>query len=791
MTRFLARTDLLASVAALGLLTCGSSAWAQTSGPAAASPAPTGLEEVVVTAQRRTTDVQHVPMAISAIAGDTLVQRGVINAATLVEDVPGLYVTHGNPLPNITIYGVGGGVVNAYHDPAVAYNVDDVYVARPYGNNSTYYDLDRVEVLKGPQGTLYGRNATAGAFNVISKKPVIGALEAAGNLQLGNYDDVEAEGAFNAPINEQLAARVAFKTVRHHGYLSGGQDDADSQAARVRLLYRPTDTFNVVVTANYFHDGGRGPGSVLLYTGVNGGPSTQKFINPSNPWTEVPGNLLFPQHNITFVGLNRRFPAGLQVDPQNSFLNNKQWMVSAEANWVFNGVTLTVIPAYVRTPTDFLDIGSGQQQRILNDSKQTTLETRLTSNGSGPLKWIVGGYFLNEDQTASQSYLQNVGPIVLNVNSGDRSYAGFGQATYSVIPTVRLTAGLRYSYEDKTQNGDTLIPWDAFAGSACSGPGATYTAQGTYTDPQLPIPFNFVRFTQSTCDVLNAGHLTFSNVSYRAGAEWDVAPRSLLYFNFSTGFKAGGFNPGGPPTATSNHAATYLPEKLTAYAVGSKNRFWDNRLQFNAEAFYWQYKDANIPALQNINPAGFAFSVLNGDAHIWGVDTDTNFLLTPDDRLRLGLVYTGSRWDRYVLPAALAVQGNGSPLTIIPGQNLTGQPRANTPEWSGTAGYNHSFALPGAARLVFDAMAHFESATWTSDNRTNTLGFRQAYHLTDLTLTYFAPNSRWSAGAFVDNLENAVVLYGGGTSNVLLGGAFGTLMPPRTFGVRFSAKLGG
>ena len=705
--------------------------------------------------------------------------------------MPGLYVTHGNPLPNITIYGVGGGVVNAYHDPAVAYNVDNVYVARPYGNNATYYDLDRVEVLKGPQGTLYGRNATAGAFNVISKKPVIGRLEADGTAQIGNYNDYETEGALNAPINDQLAARVAFKTVHHDGYLTGGQDDADSQAVRARLLYKPSDTFNVLATASYFHDGGRGPGSVLLYTGVNGGPSTQKFINPSNPWTEVPGNLLFPQHNITFVGLNRRFPSGLQVDPQNSFMNNKQWMVSAEANWVMNGITLTVIPAYVRTPSDFLDIGSGQQQRIFNDSKETTLEARLANNDPGPLKWIAGGYFLNEDQTASQSYLQNVGPIILNVNSTDRSYAGFGQATYSVTPTIRLTGGLRYSHEDKSQNGDTVIPWDAFAASACSGAGTIYTKQATYTDPLLPPPFNFVPFNQSTCDVANAGHLTFSNVSYKAGAEWDIAPRSLLYVNFSTGFKAGGFNPGGPPTATSTHAATYLPEKLTAYSVGSKNRFWNNRLQFNAEAFYWQYKDANIPALQNINPAGFAFSVLNGDAHIWGVDTDTSFLLTPADRLHLGLVYTSTRWDSYVLPAALAVQGNGSPLTIIPAQTLTGQTRANSPPWTGTVGYNHTFTLPRDARLVFDAMSHLEDTTWTSDNRTNTLGHRSAYHLTNLTLTYAAAGNRWSASAFVENVENSVVLLGAGTSNVLLGGAFGTLLPPRTYGVRFSAKFGG
>jgi len=139
----------------------------------------------------------------------------------------------------------------------------------------------------------------------------------------------------------------------------------------------------------------------------------------------------------------------------------------------------------------------------------------------------------------------------------------------------------------------------------------------------------------------------------------------------------------------------------------------------------------------------------------------------------------------------VGVQGNGSPITIIPGSTLTGKVRANTPEWSGTAGYNHTFPLKGDARVVFDAMSHFESSAWTGDSRTTTLGLRAAYHLTNLTLTYWAPNNRWSAGAFVENVENSVVLLGAGTSNVLLGGAFGTLLPPRTFGVRFSAKVGG
>jgi iron complex outermembrane receptor protein len=779
---------LLISTAFTGLLAFGSPTRAQTE---EAPSATRELEEIVVTAERRTTDVQHAALAITALAGDTLLQNNVVNAKSIIDQVPGVYVAQGNPLPNIFIRGVGGGVVNAYHDPAVAYNIDDVYVARPYGNNATYYDLDRVEVLKGPQGTLYGRNATAGAFNVISKKPVLGALGADANLQYGNYNEIQAGAAFNAPISDVLAARVAFRTVRHDGYLTGGANDADSQAARVRLLYKPNDNFNVVATASYFHDGGRGPGAVLLYTGLNGGPSPQKYINPDNPWTSIPSSLLFPQHNITFVGLNRRNPNGLQVDPGNSYIDNEQWIVSANATWnLGRDLTLTVIPAYVRTPSDFIAIGGGLQQRILNDSKESTVEARLANNGDGPLRWIVGGFFLNENQTASQTYLQNVGPIQLNVDSGDRGYAAFGQVSYSLAANFRLTGGLRYSNEKKTQDGNTVIPWDAFAGSACSGPGSTYTPIASYTDPLLPPPLNFSRFTESTCNVVNAGTLKFDNTSYKAGFEWDAAPRSLLYANVSSGFKAGGFNPGGPPTPTSNHPATYLPERLTAYVAGSKNRFWGNRLQFNAEAFYWKYRDANIATAQNINPAGFAFSVLNGDAHIWGLDTDTSLLIGRNDRLTLGLVYTRSRWDDYVLPPTVGVQGNGAPTTIIPGSTLTGKTRANTPKWSGTVAWTHNFPLRNDAEVVFNATSHFESSTWTGDNRTTTLGFRHPFARTDLNLTYRAPGGRWSAGAYVEHVENLATLTGAATSTILLGGAFGSLLPPRTYGVRFSAKLG-
>lgn len=334
------------------------------------------------------------------------------------------------------------------------------------------------------------------------------------------------------------------------------------------------------------------------------------------------------------------------------------------------------------------------------------------------------------------------------------------------------------------------LTWDAFAGSSCSGAGTIYRAGATYQDLLLPSPLNLSRFVDSTCEVANGGLLKFSNTSYKAGFEWDVGPRSLVYANVSSGFKAGGFNPGGPETATSKNSATYLPETLTAYVFGSKNRFWSNRLQFNAEVFYWDYKDANIAAAQNINPAGIAFSVLNGDAHIYGVDTDTRLLVGRHDTLSLGLVYTKGVWDRYILPAAVGVQGNGAPITIVPANNLTGRPRSNLPKWNGTFSWNHTFNLNNDADVIFTTMTHFEAGTWTSDNRTNFLGHRPKFARTDLTLTYWAPGGRWSAGAYVDNVMNTVVLNGASTSTALLGGAFGSLQPPRTYGVRFTAKVG-
>src|SRR5271165_1585051 len=237
--------------------------------PASASTAPgdapsQGLEEIIVTAQKRSEDLQKVSLAVSAITGDALKNAGVFDPQGLTDLVPGLEVGYNNSNTTFAIRGISSTTDATLGDAAVAFHLDGVFQGRPAAASGLFYDVARVEVLRGPQGTLYGRNATAGTINVITNHPNFDGDSGSAEVEAGNYGLLRSSAMFNAPLSETLAVRGAMETLRHNGYLSDGYNDADDIAARLQAFWRPTDSVSLLMYGDFFHQGGVGPGLTML-----------------------------------------------------------------------------------------------------------------------------------------------------------------------------------------------------------------------------------------------------------------------------------------------------------------------------------------------------------------------------------------------------------------------------------------------------------------------------------------------------------------------------------------------
>src|SRR5882724_10710707 len=313
MTRALVASCLAVAGMAIAAGASAQSASSSAAGTAATqgSAASGGLEEVTVTAQRREENLQKTPLAVVAISGEQLARAGVKEAQDLNKLVPGLKIGQTGTMTQFFVNGVGSGVANAYGDPTIAFNVDGVYIGRPTGVNGVFYDLSRVEVLKGPQGTLYGRNAAAGAVNVITNRPEFTDSVQTG-LEIGNYDAIRISGVGNLKLSDTLAIRLAGLSSRHSGYLSDGFNDEDDAGGRAQLLWQPGDRLSLLLGADYFHQGGKGPAAIPV-----------PFANPSDPWagpTTPAVTAILSAATPTVPPANR-----IQFFPNDGTLDNTNW----------------------------------------------------------------------------------------------------------------------------------------------------------------------------------------------------------------------------------------------------------------------------------------------------------------------------------------------------------------------------------------------------------------------------------------------------------------------------------
>jgi iron complex outermembrane receptor protein len=418
MSRRAGRAALWMATTALGLVGVSGAAWAQ---EVSASKGDTvALEEVIVTAQKRSENVQTIPVAVTAVTAEALQRRGGSNLEAVQGSAPNVEINTSNAATGVAIRGIFSTNDSAQGDSAVAYHVDGVYMGRPQSTGGLIYDIDQIEVLRGPQGTLYGRNATAGAVNVITNRPK-STFEAQAGAEYGSRDLYGFNGMVNAPMGDLAALRVAFRTLKRDGYAADGKsDDQDSKAGRVELLLKPIDDLSILSGFDYDIRKGTGPAAYKLGV-ANVDPRSTNLNNPG------------------------------------AHIRNENWGVHSEVTWDIGGLTLTVLPAYHHLDLDNL-YASDRRIQLNQVARQTSFETRLASAPDQKITWILGAYYFQELQDYTQTLLAPPTSVRFGYPNIDAySRALFGQATWHVSDRLRLTGGLRYTADQKKQAGTTEI----------------------------------------------------------------------------------------------------------------------------------------------------------------------------------------------------------------------------------------------------------------------------------------------------------------------------------------------
>lgn len=703
-----------------------------------------GLEDIVVTAQRREENLQRAAVSVTVLSGENLTTRGVTTAAALTQVAPALQVTAGTgPYTVLTVRGVSNFGGNAFSDPAIAVNFSGVYLASPTAVQGLFYDLERVEVLKGPQGTLYGRNATGGAINILPQHARIGERGAQLNFEVGNYARVAASGAVNLPVGETSAFRAAFQILQRDGFFSDGLDDERGQAVRLSYRLQPSSAVTIDIVGDYTHQGGRGGGSTVR---KRCGPDICYFGDPRTSLS---------QQDAAFAPLAR------QTD--NSFIDSDYYGLLADVNVETDAGTLTLIPAYRTSRLSYNSAQTGFQIIEQQQPEQISMEARFASPSGNRFGWLIGAYYLDTHVTA-RSNTESAAALTYSdqiIDTSGKTAAGFGQLTFAIVPAFRVTGGLRYTWERKTSDSERYTIRNA------PGP-----------DPVIPLlPVGAPAFVVDRS-------LTFEAVTWRAGLEFDAGPRSLVYANVGTGFKAGGFFLG-PPGANS-----FEPEKVTAYTIGTKNRFLDNRLQFNVEAFLLDYKDQQLGYVKLIPPAVVLVTENIGQVRTKGVEAEAELLVSPTTRIGLQAQWLDARVEKLVYNSVSTPGPTSQCRTAGTTVDCSGLRALKSPEWVVAASLEQSFTLGSGDRIIANIFSRYEGPreldlAYTPETRVG------GSTRTDAVLTYAFEGKGLSISAFVNNIEDDVVV-----NNVAPNPAYSTigvvatsLRPPRTYGVRLSGTF--
>ncbi len=761
-------------------------AQADTATAGAAPASASSLEEIVVTAQRVSEPLQRTALAIQALSAQDIARQGAVTPEELGKLVPSMNIVAGGQ-NTIYLRGLGANSAGGFGQNSVAFNVDGIGLSQQAAVNGNFFDLERIEVLKGPQGTLYGRNASAGAINVVSKNP---GQELGGNLnvEVGNYREARVDGALNVPLTETLAVRGAIYTIKRDGYMHDGSDNDDQVNGRFKALWTPNESLRVLLAYSQ--------SEVHTKTGPAGtqtprpAPNGDVRLGPTDP---LVSDLL------TSLG-------GPQPNPKiHSDVVNRLAYATVDLDMGF--ATLTYIPAYGWSKQCLgcaVSVVPYPAQDALGthiDSHQLSNELRLAHTGDR-FKYV-GGLF----QFSEREEMNNLYYLSATNGSGEQhipkldtdSYAAFGELTFSLTDTFRAIGGVRYTHDKKEVEGTAIqagplqrpqfhpgnpafvVGPDPVGIGDGMGPGATDTGVHEFT-------------------IDNSG--TSSQVNWKAGLEYDVSPTSFLFATVATGYKGGIFYPGPAPKNLSE------PEHITAYTVGSKNRFLDNSLQINAEAFYWKFKDQQVSGIGIDSSGSLNYITYNaGASTIYGANLDVQWRITAHDLFRMNVEYDHAYYDDYSFTTPIVDSnglGGGCPFSVSPSStsptgvmfsvDCSNKHMVFAPDWSGNVSYGHDFSVGGGNTLHAEVNARFNSwqylqQNWNPEGSVAGDNSRMpGYVMWDASLEYAFADKPISVALWGRNLGDKVVYTSADGSNVP-GVWLSNLQAPRTFGVRLNVSF--
>lgn len=758
-----------------------------------------GLAEIVVTAQRREESAQRAGVAVDVVGGDSLIDAGISQPSDLGKIVPALNVQEaGGANKTFFLRGVGNFTVNGYSDPAIAVNYDGVYVARPTSTSGLFYDLERIEVLKGPQGTLYGRNATAGAINIIPAKPKIGENSGSASISYGNYNALNAQASLNLGLSDNAAFRIAGNVIDRDGYLSDGTNDEKMQAVRAQLLFEPTPELNVRLAGDYSHVGGAGSGS--SYAGKYALDFSTGAYNFVPSGLDLKTGIFDPAsqayRKTLFLGLSGRNAAELDDD---IYQDNNAYGLNAEVNWETGIGTFTVIPAWRKTKLDYKFGTPAFIGWIQEEDEQFSLEARLAGKPVGMFDYILGAFYFDETNDGNYTFAQQALNTYQEFNASTKSWAVFGRLTANVTDRFRLIGGLRYTKDRKTFDGvadvvlDICTQRNAFGVPDCPN-APLLPVTDSFDELQAPFivpsvgqarPIGTTGAILSRVQTAVDSSLKAGEVTWRLAAEYDLAARSLLYASVERGYRSGGFS-------LAAGYETFAPEYITAYTIGVKNRLLDNRLQLNVEAFWWDYKDQQIGRIgidANGNQGQFSQNV--GQSSIKGFEAGAQFQPTQNTLLAANVQYVATKYDSFVYtePVGQTPPLNGCANSIANGTvtvDCSGFPAFNAPKWTINLSAQHTFAI-GDLLMTPSVDTQFRSKRYVQAEFLPEQ-LAGSYWQSNAQLAFSRDNANWELAAYVRNIEgdrqvgNAPI-YGLGSSLQYVSSA------PRTYGVRASVKF--
>jgi iron complex outermembrane recepter protein len=785
---------LTALAACVGLALAAVAAQAQTAAQAPASDQNAGsLQEIVVTAEYRVENLQETPLAITALSGSSLTERGIDNLEDVTKAVPNLTLFQANAAYGKTmaasIRGIGQGDFNfASAEPGVGIYVDDVYFANTFGSMFDLLDVDRVEVLRGPQGTLFGKNSIGGAIRLVSKQPT-GDDTGFAEVTAGDYDRREVRAGFDvAIIKDVLMLRVSGMAKERNGYVNridyacahpstagslpvqqlgegnctvGTEGGVDVTGVRAQLRWVPSNVVEDRFEASAIDDKSEAAAEVMVVADPALSPAMQAF----NGAVGIPNTTV----NRWGIPYDQRFQTGGTYNTYSTFYDPwintaypadntvHEWSTSNVLTWsIVPQVQLKSITAAQGWWGDFSDDQDNSAMGLawaynLLDHRQFTQEFQLTGKAiDDRLNWAAGafyfyGYSLNRGHVAL-NFLAGFfppgppfnGQPVLGFDQNDPAYttdkAGFLQGTFAITDQMHLTAGARYTRENKNYTFNHFNPL-----------------------MDIPNPVLDLRDVE--------GRTSYDHVDWKAGLDYQWTPEVMTYFSATTGFRGGGFN---PRPFTNLQIASYKPEKLTEFEIGVKSEWFDHTLRANLAAFYGLYRDVIVNS-QRLDATGAPFTAPEnvGSADITGAEFELQ--ATPLSGLTIDFTagLTDFKWKNLGnnqgcqdLGAAAIPEGGPNPnYNCISGNPGYNDINIGMSKMTSSLGVQYAIPLGDGGSLTPRVDANYHSPYYNNNynyydpNGTGT-AVTPAMTLFNGRVTWESPNHLWSVSAFGTNLAN-------------------------------------